>query len=82
MTARGARTYGHSTMTSRPNNNSLKETGATVALTPAETRVLTLLPTYRTLSAIGNQLGMGRPTVKTHVERIYKSSAPRRVPRL
>ena len=44
----------------------------TVSLTPAETRVLTLLPTYRTLAAIGNQLGIGRPTVKTHVENIYK----------
>jgi len=31
-----------------------------------------LLPTYRTLAAIGTQLGVGRPTVKTHVENIYK----------
>ena len=44
----------------------------TVSLTPAETRILTLLPTHRTLSAIGTQLGVGRPTVKTHVEHIYK----------
>ena len=43
-----------------------------VSLTPAEVRVLTLLTTYRTLSAIGDQLGIGRPTVKTHVEHIYK----------
>jgi LuxR family transcriptional regulator, maltose regulon positive regulatory protein len=41
-------------------------------LTPAETRVLALLPTYRTLAAIGIELGVGRPTVKTHVENIYK----------
>ena len=27
---------------------------------------------YRTLAAIGTQLGIGRPTVKTHVENIYK----------
>jgi DNA-binding CsgD family transcriptional regulator len=41
-------------------------------LTPAETRVLSLLTTYRTLADIGTQLGIGRPTVKTHVENIYK----------
>ncbi|HTZ63991.1 MAG TPA: helix-turn-helix transcriptional regulator [Solirubrobacteraceae bacterium] len=44
----------------------------TVSLTPAETRVLSLLPTHRTLAAIGTQLGIDRPTVKTHVEHIYK----------
>ena len=44
----------------------------TVSLTPAETRILYLLPTYRTLAAIGSQLGIGRPTVKTHTEHIYK----------
>jgi DNA-binding CsgD family transcriptional regulator len=31
-----------------------------VHLTPAETRVLTLLATYRTLAAIGDELGIGR----------------------
>jgi len=44
----------------------------TVSLTPAETRILKLLPTHRTLAAIGAQLGIGRPTVKTHIEHIYK----------
>jgi LuxR family maltose regulon positive regulatory protein len=44
----------------------------TASLTPAETRILTLLATHRTLAAIGTQLGIGRPTVKTHVEHIYK----------
>ncbi len=44
----------------------------TVRLTPSETRVLALLPTHRTLAAIGNELGVGRPTVKTHVQHIYK----------
>ena len=44
----------------------------TVSLTPAETRILRLLPTHRTLAAIGTQLGIGRPTVKTHTEHIYK----------
>jgi DNA-binding CsgD family transcriptional regulator len=43
-----------------------------VRLTPTEARVLALLPTYRTLAAIGTELGVGRPTVKTHVENIYK----------
>jgi DNA-binding CsgD family transcriptional regulator len=43
-----------------------------VSLTPAESRVLTLLATYRTLAAIGEELGVGRPTVKTHVQHIYK----------
>jgi len=33
---------------------------------------LTLLSTYRTLAAIGDELGIGRPTVKTHVQHIYK----------
>jgi LuxR family maltose regulon positive regulatory protein len=33
---------------------------------------LTLLATYRTLAAIGDELGIGRPTVKTHVQHIYK----------
>ncbi|HEY7629783.1 MAG TPA: helix-turn-helix transcriptional regulator [Thermoleophilaceae bacterium] len=43
-----------------------------VPLTPAESRVLSLLPTYLTLAAIGARLGIGRPTVKTHVENIYR----------
>jgi DNA-binding CsgD family transcriptional regulator len=33
---------------------------------------LTLLATYRTLAAIGEELGIGRPTVKTHVQHLYK----------
>jgi LuxR family transcriptional regulator, maltose regulon positive regulatory protein len=44
----------------------------TAPLTPTETRVLSLLPTYRTLESIGTQLGIGRPTVKTHVQHIYR----------
>ena len=43
-----------------------------VHLTPTETAVLTLLPTHRTLAAIGDHLGISRPTVKTHVQHIYK----------
>jgi DNA-binding CsgD family transcriptional regulator len=43
-----------------------------LSLTPAETRVLRLLATYRTLAAIGDELGIGRPTVKTHVQHIYE----------
>jgi len=34
--------------------------------------VLAQLATYRTLAAIGDELGIGRPTVKTHVQHIYK----------
>jgi LuxR family maltose regulon positive regulatory protein len=53
--------------------------GKTVQLTPAEARVLAFLPTYLTLAAIGDELGVGRPTVKTHVEHIYeKLGATRR----
>jgi DNA-binding CsgD family transcriptional regulator len=48
-------------------------TGDGVAqLTPRESRVLALLPTYRTLAAIGDDLGIARPTVKTHVQHIYE----------
>jgi LuxR family maltose regulon positive regulatory protein len=50
----------------------MKGSSTRVSLTPAEARVLTHLPTYRTLAAIGIELGIGRPTVKTHVENIYK----------
>ncbi len=52
----------------------LASSGTTVSLTPAETRVLTLLATYRTLAAIGQELDIGRPTVKTHVP-LYKLRA-------
>ena len=31
-----------------------------------------LLTTYQTLAGIGGQLGIARPTVKTHVQNIYK----------
>ena len=48
------------------------ESLTTVHLTPAETAVLVLLPTHLTLAAIGDRLGIGRPTVKTHVQHIYK----------
>ena len=65
-------TYRDSTIANQPNPSRKTTSGKTVSLTPAETRVLTLLPTYRTLAAIGNQLGIGRPTVKTHVANIYK----------
>jgi DNA-binding NarL/FixJ family response regulator len=46
--------------------------GRTVRLTPSETRVVALLPTCLTLAAIGDELGMARPTVKTHVGHIYE----------
>ncbi len=50
----------------------MKKSRKTVSLTPAETRVLALLTTYQTLAGIGSQLGIARPTVKTHVQNIYK----------
>jgi DNA-binding CsgD family transcriptional regulator len=49
-----------------------KPAGRTVRLTPSEIRVLALLPTYLTLAAIGDELGIARPTVKTHVGHIYE----------
>ena len=49
-----------------------KTSRKTVSLTPTETRVLELLTTYRTLGGIADELGIGRPTVKTHVQHIYK----------
>ena len=72
MADRAPATYRHSTIANHPNPSRKTTSGKTVSLTPAETRVLTLLPTYRTLAAIGTQLGIGRPTVKTHVASIYK----------
>jgi DNA-binding CsgD family transcriptional regulator len=67
MTHRSPASYRHSTIATQP-----KTSPKTVSLTPAEARVLTLLATYRTLAAIGDELGIGRPTVKTHVQHIYK----------
>ena len=72
MTDRPPATYRHSTITSQPKPPHKNKSRKTVSLTPAEARVLTLLATYRTLAGIGDQLGIGRPTVKTHVENIYK----------
>jgi LuxR family maltose regulon positive regulatory protein len=46
--------------------------GTVVHLTPTETAVLALLPTHLTLAAIGDRLGIGRPTVKTHIQHIYR----------
>ena len=46
--------------------------GSAVHLTPTETAVLALLPTHLTLAAIGDRLGIGRPTVKTHTQHIYR----------
>ena len=46
--------------------------GTAVHLTPTETAVLALLPTHLTLAAIGDRLGIGRPTVKTHIQHIYR----------
>ena len=58
----------------QPKTDSSMESRKAVSLTPAEARVLTLLTTYQTLAAIGDQLGIGRPTVKTHVANIIRNS--------
>jgi DNA-binding CsgD family transcriptional regulator len=64
--------YRHRTISNQPKPAHKKKPRKTVSLTPAEARVLAFLTTYRTLSAIGDQLGIGRPTVKTHAQNIYK----------
>lgn len=72
ITNRPPATYRDSTITSQPKPPNKDKSHKTVCLTPAETRVLTLLTTYQTLAGIGGQLGITRPTVKTHVQNIYK----------
>ncbi len=69
---RSPATYRDSTITSQPKPPNKNKSRNTVSLTPAETRVLALLTTYQTLAGIGSQLGIARPTVKTHVQNIYK----------
>lgn len=56
----------------KPSVSSKSAAHTATHLTPTEAAVLTLLQTHRTLAAIGDQLGIGRPTVKTHVQHIYK----------
>jgi hypothetical protein len=63
MTDRWPATYRQRIIPNQPNTDSKKVPRKRVSLTPAETRVLFLLPTYRTLAAIGAQLRIGRPTV-------------------
>jgi len=72
MTGRCSTAYGRRTITNQPTTDSKEQSRKVASLTPTEMRVLALLPTYRTLASIGIQLGIGRPTVKTHVENIYK----------
>ena len=72
ITNRPPATYRDSTIASQPKPRNKNKSRKTVSLTPAETRVLALLTTYQTLAGIGNQLGISRPTVKTHVQNIYK----------
>ena len=67
-----ARDYRDGIITSQPKPPNKKKSRNTASLTPAETRVLALLTTYQTLAGIGSQLGIARPTVKTHVQNIYK----------
>ena len=72
MSNRSPATYRDSTITSQPKPRNKNRSRKSVSLTPAETRVLALLTTYQTLAGIGSQLGIARPTVKTHVQNIYK----------
>ena len=78
ITNRPPATYRDSTITSQPKPPNKNKSPKTVSLTPAETRVLTLLTTYQTLAGIGSQLGIARPTVKTHVQNIYKKLGARK----
>lgn len=57
--------------------SSSDDSSVTARLTPAERRVLDLLPTYLTLAAIGDRLDLTRATVKTHVAHIYAKLAVR-----
>ena len=59
-------------MTAEPRASRRRASRTAVHLTPTETAVLTFLPTHQTLAAIGDHLGISRPTVKTHVQHIYK----------
>ena len=59
-------------MAGQPRASSNQASRPAVHLTPTESAVLTLLPTHRTLAAIGDRLGVSRPTVKTHVHHIYE----------
>ena len=45
---------------------------APIHLTPAESQVLSFLPTHLTVEAIAERLGRSRSTVKTHVAHIYE----------
>ena len=72
MPNRPPATYRERTITSQPKPPNKNKSRNTVSLTPAETRVLALLTTYQTLAGIASQLGIARPTVKTHVQNIYK----------
>ena len=59
-------------MAGQPRASRRRASRAAVHLTPTETAVLSFLPTHQTLAAIGDHLGVSRPTVKTHVQHIYK----------
>jgi DNA-binding CsgD family transcriptional regulator len=72
MTDRWRATTVKCIITNQPNIDSSKRSRKKMSLTPAETRVLSLLPTYRTVAAIGTQFGIGRRTAERHVEDIYR----------
>ena len=59
-------------MPSQPRTFGARSARTGIHLTPTETAVLNLLPTHQTLARIGDHLGISRPTVKTHVQHIYK----------
>ena len=59
-------------MAGHPRASRSRASRPAVHLTRTEAAVLTLLATHRTLAAIGDRLGISRPTVKTHVQHIYE----------
>jgi DNA-binding CsgD family transcriptional regulator len=52
------------------------------AINPAECRVLMMLVQGMSLDETGEALGIGRPTVKTHMQHLFAKTGTRRQPEL
>jgi len=72
MACRQPATHGPRTITSQPSTRSRKESRNPGFSDASRDPRAGPLPTYQTLADIDAQLGIGRPTVKTHVENIYR----------
>jgi hypothetical protein len=82
MTERCSAAYRQSIIAGQPNTDRTTESRTTVSQTPAETCVLAVLLTDRTLAAIGTELSVGRPTAESTSKTSTGRSAPPREPRL